>query len=119
MKKNDPKVIFLDIDGTLFKHHGEANRQSFYPPQLLDGVKDKLSEWEEKGYRIILITSRKESERERTVIQLAKHNIEYDSLIMGLNRGERILINDKNSKDQRTARAFNIKRNEGLNNIKL
>jgi hypothetical protein len=39
---------------------------------------------------------------------------------MGLNRGERIIINDMspNSNELR-ARAINVKRNKGLNNIEL
>jgi uncharacterized HAD superfamily protein len=114
------KTIFLDIDGTLIYHYGFPRKQSFYEPVLLPGVEEKLNEWEEKGYRIILTTARKESERELTIKQLSRLSIHYDLLIMGLNRGERIIINDMspNSNELR-ARAINVKRNKGLNNIEL
>lgn len=52
-----PKTIFLDIDGTLLKHHGSLSLCGIMPPVLLDGVHDKLDEWDKKGYRIILITA--------------------------------------------------------------
>ncbi len=119
MKGYDQKVIFLDIDGTIFKHHGIPNKQTCYEAVLLDGVNEKLEEWDKKGYRIILVTSRKESERENTIKQLSEFSIQYDSLIMGLNRGERVIINDKSSTNKKRARAFNINRNEGLKNIKI
>lgn len=119
MKKYDQKVIFLDIDGTIFKHHGIPNKQTYYETILLDGVSEKLEEWDKKGYRIILVTSRKESEREKTIKQLSEFSIQYDNLIMGLNRGERIIINDRNSASKKRARVFNIHRNEGLKNIKI
>lgn len=119
MKQYDPKVILLDVDGTLIEHHGIPNEQSYQTPVILDGVREKLAEWEEKGYRIILLTSRKESERQATVEQMSQLHIEYDLLIMGLNRGERILINDRSSSNKKRARAFNVIRNKGLTNIKI
>lgn len=44
----------------------------------------------------------------------------YDQLIMGLNRGERIIINDgKPNNDMVTTSAVQIKRNVGIKNIKI
>lgn len=120
MKTSHPKTLFLDIDGTLIKHHGKANKQTYLEPLLLPGVEQKLAEWEEMGYRIILITARKESERDATIKQLRNINIQYDLLIMGISRGERVIINDiKTDLDTPTAVAINVIRNKGLNDIKL
>jgi hydroxymethylpyrimidine pyrophosphatase-like HAD family hydrolase len=116
------KTIFLDIDGCIFKHKGNLSTQ-FEDPELLPGTIEKLNEWDAAGYKIILVTGRKESMRKLTEDQLVKNKVFYDQLVMGINRGERILINDKkpDSDDNMmtVARAFELKRNEGLINVKI
>jgi hydroxymethylpyrimidine pyrophosphatase-like HAD family hydrolase len=120
MNPEHTKTLFIDIDGTLLKHHGIPNRQSSLEPILLPGVMQKLSEWEEKGYRIILVTARKESERKATIRQLKASYVQYDRLIMGVSRGERIIINDvKPGQEKMGARAINVERNGGLTNIEI
>ena len=57
-----PKTLICDIDGTLVEHNRPdvvANPKTKL--KLLPGTIDKLLEWEYKGYRIILLTGRKES----------------------------------------------------------
>ena len=118
--KNKQKTIFCDIDGTILKHTG--NLKSIYEntPIILEGVEEKLIEWDRKGYNIILVTGRRESMRNKTKIQLESMGIFYDKLIMGIGGGQRILINDlKPSNDQVTAIAINVNRNEGLKNVKI
>lgn len=120
MNPDHPKTLFLDIDGTLLKHHGIPNKQSSLEPILLPGVMEKLAEWEEKGYRIILVTARKESEREDTIKQLHVYHIQYDHLIMGISRGERVIINDINPNHKKVAAtAINVHRNDGLLDVKI
>lgn len=81
---NDRKTILLDIDGTLVEHCGEITSQIKGTPFLLDGTLEKLTEWDRKGYNIILITGRRESAREETKRQLSELGIFYDQLIMGV-----------------------------------
>lgn len=120
MKTEGLKTLFIDIDGTLIFHHNLPNMQTKLPTIVLPGVENKLIEWQGKGYKIILTTGRRESERKATIKQLSDAGIQYDLLIMGLNVGERIVINDiKEDSDEPTARAINIKRNNGLLNINL
>lgn len=85
----------------------------------MPNVKEKLDEWEVDGAQIIITTGRKESYREFTEKQLFECGIAYDQLIMGLGRGERILINDKKTDGSVTARAINIDRNEGIGGLVL
>jgi ribonucleotide monophosphatase NagD (HAD superfamily) len=120
MKIEGLKTLFIDIDGTLLHHHGKANQQTKFSPIVLPGVIEKLADWDVKGYRIILITGRKESEREATVKQLAEVGIQYDHLIMGVSRGDRVIINDmKPNSDLPTAIAINLVRNAGMKNIEI
>jgi len=114
------KTIFLDIDGCLLKHQGNLTTQLLQLPILLPGAIEKLNEWEALGYKIILTTGRKESMRKYTEKQLTKLGIFYDQLIMGLTRGERIIINDKKPNDDiKVATAIEIERNIGIKDIIL
>jgi len=114
------KTLFIDIDGTILKHLGNLSKEILGEPEILPGVLDKLNEWDANGYKIILTTGRKECMRKITEKQLSKVGIFYDQLIMGITRGERILINDiKPNNDMVTASAIQIKRNEGLININI
>jgi uncharacterized HAD superfamily protein len=114
------KTLFIDIDGTLVRHKGNLSNVYLEEPELLPGVIDKLNKWNADGHKIILTTGRPESMRKITNEQLEKFGIFYDQLIMGLTRGERIVINDKKpSLDITTASAIQVNRNEGLININI
>ena len=110
------KTIICDIDGTLTKfsglgHLGVAN----LPHELLPGVRERMRKWEAQGHRIILITGRRESVRERTESELRRLGIPFDVLLMGYADGGRILINDVGPKVK--AHAVNVPRDEGWNEI--
>ena len=113
------KTIFIDIDGTILKHHGEGGLNEIYnkPAMLLDGVVEKFEKWKYDECRIILTTARPESMREITEHQLRGHRLFWDEMIMGLPRGPRVVIND--TKDDGTITAFGapVVRNAGLRDI--
>lgn len=114
------KTIFLDIDGTLVKHKNSLSKVLLEEPEILPGVIDKINQWDADGHIIILTTGRKESMRRITEEQLQKLGIFYSQLVMGLTRGERIIINDKKPTiDMKTASAIEVNRNEGLINIEI
>jgi len=114
------KTIFLDIDGCILRHFGNLSTQMTTEAELLPGVLDKINEWDIAGYQIILVTGRKEPMRKITETQLLSLGVFYDQLVMGVNRGERVIINDlKAGSDTPTASAICIRRNEGLSNIKV
>jgi hydroxymethylpyrimidine pyrophosphatase-like HAD family hydrolase len=123
MKVQRPKTVICDIDGTLIEHRGAASRHMSNSPKILPYVIDRLEEWDLKGYSIVLLTGRKESMRNKTEQQLEMCGIFYDQLIMGVGGGQRILINDLKPTDSDpnnpTAVAINLKRNEGLENVKI
>jgi hypothetical protein len=115
-----PKTIFCDIDGTLIEHMTPPEAASGRKGILLQGTTEKLSEWDRKGYRIILTTGRKESIRKPTEKMLARLGIFYDMLIMGIGGGDRILINDlKADSDRETAYAICIERNKGISKVEI
>jgi len=114
------KTIFLDIDGCLLKHKGNLSQVLLNDAEIIDGTIEKLNEWESDGHKIILTTGRKESMRQKTIKQLENFGIFYSLLIMDINRGTRIVINDKKPDiNMEVAKAIEIKRNEGIKNIEL
>ena len=114
-----PKTILCDIDGVLLKHANEG--LSAQLKQLpLDGTIKKIHEWDSKGYNIILITGRRESQREATEKQLLMNDICYDKLVMGVGGGDRVLINDKKPLSNRdTAYSISLKRNVGISDLEV
>jgi|UniRef100_A0A6C0CW42 quercetin dioxygenase-like cupin family protein len=114
------KTIFCDIDGTLLKHFGNIKDNIENEPIILDSVLNTIHQWEKLNYKIILTTGRKECTRKITEEQLLKCGIVYDSLIMGVTNGDRVLINDKKLNGiNNTAYAINLVRNKGLTNYNL
>ena len=113
-------TVFVDIDGTILKHHGKGlSAQITEEPVLLDGVIEKFNEWGALDYKIILITGRKESSRKETERQLAKMGVVYDQLIMGLPRGKRVVINDSKGDGKDTAGSVTVLRNAGLGLVEI
>ena len=85
---------------------------------MLEGVVEKINEWIEHGHMIILTTARPEELREHTIYELNKNNIQYDRLIMGIERGPRFLINDMDpNKTGERAMGINLLRDKGLGSI--
>ena len=117
---NKPKTIICDIDGVLIKHKNEGLSKQLGYVDSLDNTISKMTEWDAKGYNIILITGRRESQRQRTEEQLNLFGIFYDQLIMGVGGGDRVIINDRKPNNERnTAYAVNLNRNEGIKNVKI
>jgi hypothetical protein len=113
-----PDTIILDLDGTVFKHHGSLAKQLLEEAELLPGAMEKILEWERLGCRIIILTGRKESMRSVTIQQLERLGIVYDTLVMGVGGGRRVLINDfKDGSTLPTAIAVNVIRNGGLEHV--
>ena len=112
------KTIICDIDGTLTEytglgHLGIVSKEH----KLLPGVLERIRRWEMLGHRIILITGRRESVRERTELELRRLGIPFDMLLMGYADSGRILINDVSPQVGRKAHTVNVPRDGGWNDI--
>ena len=114
------KTIFCDIDGVIFRHFRYIDEIVSMNVQtsVLPGVKEKFREWLSMGHMIILITGRPPSMREVTERQLKEAGIVYYDLIMGLPRGQRIIVNDKKPHSEiSTVGVCELERDEGLINV--
>jgi len=105
----------VDIDGVIIKHEGQgACHQWWEAKTLLPGVKEAFQRWEENGDMIIILTGRRESQRDYVEALLASLGLFYNVLIMGAPRGPRIVYNDAKPDGSVTCRAVCIERNKGL-----
>ena len=114
------KTIFCDIDGCVFRHHGDIVEILSNSCELLPGVKEVFKRWGNKGYTVILTTGRPESLRVVTEQQIHDAGLYYHHLIMNLPRGQRVIINDiKPGRTIETAACINIERNKGMKNVNI
>ncbi len=114
-----PPTIIIDIDGTIFHHHGSIAEIRKEPATLLPGVEDRFTYWNDHDYTIILMTARPYDMYTLTTQQLKDFHLFYDDLVMGVGNGVRYLINDTKpyADIYCTAHAITIERNKGLKNI--
>ena len=114
------KTIICDIDGTLTEYMDGGHKAIMEQEHVAcPGVVDKMRNWEANGHRIILITGRRESVRQRTENELRRLGIPFDVLLMGYADRGRYLINDISPYVGNKAHAINITRDGGFENIKL
>ena len=110
-KKN---TYFCDIDGTIFKYR-KFETYTTTQAEPIETTVDQINEWYDEGHQIVLTTARPEELREHTLVELTNAYVPYDKLIMGIERGQRYLINDMDpNKPGERAIAINLKRDEGI-----
>lgn len=106
-------TIFCDIDGTLFEYRKFASYKTTKPTIILNTV-NNINNAYDNGHCILLTTARPEYLRAHTMKELDQEDIKYHHLIMGIERGSRILINDNETETINRAFAFNVTRNKGF-----
>lgn len=116
MSDSLPKTVFCDIDGVIFRHTSPVGNLC-EAPRMLRGVKKTFARWMDRGHCIVLTTGRPNSLRGLTELQLRNAGLPYHYLIMGLPRGARVVINDMKPDGTKTAAAYNLARNEGMEKI--
>ena len=106
-------TIFCDIDGTLFEYRKFETYKSTIPKQITTTI-ERINTAFDNGHRVILTTARPEYLRMHTLKELNEANIKYHTLLLGIERGTRILINDNETETINRAYSFNLLRNQGM-----
>ena len=111
-------TIFCDLDGTLIEHEDNPSTIGI---NLLSGSVEKINSWAEKGYFIVLVTARSPLNKDYLKAELARKDIKYDELVMGLPSGPRIVINDRKPSNilKPTAIAYEVTRNIGVRDVEI
>lgn len=111
------------IDGVIFRNFTTIDEIRSIDPQsdILPGVVEQFRAWASNGYKIILTTGRFSSLRDLTHLQIQEAGLFYDELVMGLPRGERVIIDDikPSAPNDKTASAINIPRDQKLDNVEI
>lgn len=101
-----PKTWIFDLDGTILKHNGYKTDGE---DTLFKEAKDYLDKLPKED-RILILTSRLEADREKTMKFLHCHSIRFDDILFGMPMGERIVVNDRKPSGLDMAVALNIDR---------
>lgn len=104
------KTWIFDVDGTLVRHNGYLTPEGDI---LLSNVQEELKKIP-AGDVIILLTARREEEKDSLIEFLNQNKIRFDHLICGIPTGERILINDNKPSGLVTAYAITKTRDSRL-----
>jgi uncharacterized HAD superfamily protein len=113
-------TFFVDIDGTIvvYRKFSELSTAQLTPVQ---DVIDTLNKYYDEG-AVIVITSARPIEYELfTKQELEKIGIKYHHLLMGIGRGTRVVLNDKDPESPSTPRALgiNLNRDAGWEDLQI
>lgn len=108
------KTYIFDIDGVIYGNSGRWVRPRWGSTSAFRAVINRINELYSSGQTIILMTSRPEYMRYETECMLAADNVHHHQLVMGVNHGQRVIVNDyASSNPYPSAVAVNIKRDSG------
>ena len=108
-------TYFVDIDGTLIKYR-PFDQIETVAPEAITSVLDLIKTKYEEGAHIVITTARPSELELFTKQELEKIGVKYHQLVMGIGRGTRYIINDKDPQAPEVDRAvgINLIRNQGL-----
>jgi len=110
-------TIFCDLDGTLIKHVPVPS-ETGEDIEIIEGSPEKLKEFKEKGYHLVVTTSRPYHKIFGILQKLRDLGIEFDQVISDLPVGPRHLINDSKD-DEVRAIVHALKRDGGIRDIHI
>jgi uridine kinase len=105
-------AVFCDLDGTLIDS-SKTNETV-----LIEGSLEKLKEMKEKGYYLILTTSKPYHKIFSVLNKLKSQGLTFNQVVADLPSGPLHLINDS-KEGQEKAFLHHLKSNEGLKNIRI
>lgn len=105
----------MDIDGTLIKYR-PFDQIETVAPEAITSVLDLIKSKYEEGAHIVITTARPSELELFTKQELEKIGVNYHQLVMGIGRGTRYVINDKDPQAPEVDRAvgINLIRNQGV-----
>lgn len=106
-------TLFIDMDGVIAQHSSSHFPPYYGETEAIEENVEILKTLRRSGkFQIVITTARGEEYRNVTVDQLKRFELEYDHLIMGMQHGKRIIINDySKSNPYKSCDAINLKRN--------
>ena len=111
--------IFCDVDGVLVEHEDVPDYAR--PLRALPGSLERLRDWMQQGYFVVLTTARDSKNEASMRASLEAAAVPFHHLIMGLPSGPRFLINDRKPSALLVsqAKAFEVERNQGIQHLSI
>lgn len=106
-------TLFIDMDGVIVQHSSSHFPPYYGETKAIEENVEILKALRQSGkFQIVITTARGEEYRNVTNNQLKRFGLEYDHLIMGMQHGKRIIINDySKSNPYKSCDAVNLRRN--------
>lgn len=82
-KSASPKVVLVDIDGTVSDDIPNERSHEFATAGVIPGAVQSVNALTERGHEVHFFTARPESSRAVTTKWLNTHGFQYETLIMG------------------------------------
>lgn len=113
-------TFFVDIDGTIVKYRKFSELDTAILTPIQDVI-DLINKSYDEGCHIVITTARPQSFELFTKQELEKLGVKYHQIVMGIGRGTRVVLNDKDPElpDLPRAWGINFTRDKGLQDIEL
>ena len=113
-------TFFVDIDGTIVKYRKFSELSTAILTPIQDVI-DFINKSYDDGCHIVITTARPQSFELFTKQELEKLGVKYHQILMGIGRGTRVVLNDKDPDAPELPRAWgiNFTRDEGLKDIEI
>lgn len=113
-------TFFVDIDGTIVKYRKFSELATSVLTPIQDVI-DFINKSYDEGCHIVITTARPQSFELFTKQELEKLGVKYHQMIMGIGRGTRVVLNDKDPDAPELPRAWgiNFTRDQGFKDIEV
>jgi hydroxymethylpyrimidine pyrophosphatase-like HAD family hydrolase len=113
-------TFFVDIDGTIVKYR-KFNELATSTLTPIQDVIDFINKSYDEGCHIVITTARPESYELLTKQELETLGVKYHQMIMGIGRGTRVVLNDKDPENPELPRAWglNFTRDNGFKDLEI
>jgi len=113
-------TFFVDIDGTIVKYRKFSELSTAVLTPIQDVI-DFINKSYDDGCHIVITTARPPSFELFTKQELEKLGVKYHQMLMGIGRGTRVVLNDKDPDAPELPRAWGINfvRDQGLKDIEI
>ena len=100
-------TFFVDIDGTIVKYRKFSELDTAVLTPIQDVI-DFINKSYDEGSHIVITTARPQSFEVFTKQELEKLGVKYHQIVMGIGRGTRVVLNDKDPENPDLPRAWGI-----------
>lgn len=113
-------TFFVDIDGTIVKYRKFSELATSVLTPIQDVI-DFINKSYDEGCHIVITTARPQSFELFTKQELEKLGVKYHQMIMGIGRGTRVVLNDKDPDAPELPRAWgiNFTRDQGFKDTEV